>query len=311
MEIQLKNPRQYVGYGAHPPHVAWPEQARLAIQFVLNYEEGGENCVLHGDDHAETFLSDIAGAEPYPARHMSMESLYEYGSRVGVWRILDEFRARKLPLTIFGIATALQRNPAVIDRIQTEGYDICAHGWKWLHYQNTPVEQERHDMQQALDLITRLTGLLPVGWYTGRDSPNTRALVAEHDQLLYDSDYYGDDLPFWTLVDRLDGQQKPHLIIPYTLDNNDMRFFSPYGFTQGDDFFHYLKNSFDCLYREGARTPKMMSIGLHCRIISRPGRFIGLLKFLDYIQQFPDIWITRRTDIAQFWRQQYPYIPHN
>lgn len=307
MESKPRNPRPYLGYADQPPVVDWPGRARLALQFVLNYEEGGENCVLHGDPHAETFLSDIAGAEAYPDRHMSMESLYEYGSRVGVWRILNEFAARQLPLTIFGIATALQRNPRLVDRIQSAGYDICCHGWKWLHYQKTPVAEERQDMQNALKLITELTGEPPQGWYTGRDSPNTRALVTEHDQLIYDSDYYGDDLPFWMLVDRLDGSQKPHLIVPYTLDNNDMRFFSPYGFTQGEDFFQYLKASFDCLYREGATHPKMMSVGLHCRGISRPGRFIGLQKFLDYIQQFPDVWVTRRLDIARFWRQQYPY----
>ncbi|WNJ97349.1 allantoinase PuuE [Vibrio ruber] len=301
--MEESNPRDYIGYGRAVPNARWPGQARIALQFVLNYEEGGENCVLHGDDHAETFLSEIFGAEPYPQRHMSMESLYEYGSRVGVWRILNEFRRRELPLTIFGIATALQRNPEVTQAIVEANHEIVCHGLKWIHYQNMPIEQERQHMQQALDIIENLTGKRPIGWYTGRDSPNTRQLVAEQDGLLYDSDYYGDDLPFWTPVT---GRHAPHLVIPYTLDTNDMRFASPYGFSHGDEFFQYLKDHFDCLYEEGKDSPKMMSIGMHCRILGKPSRFMALKKFLDYVQSHEQVWIAKREDIARHWIETHP-----
>ncbi|MDW6094296.1 allantoinase PuuE [Vibrio rhizosphaerae] len=301
--MEENNPRDYIGYGRTVPHAQWPGQARIALQFVLNYEEGGENCVLHGDDHAETFLSEIFGAEPYPQRHMSMESLYEYGSRVGVWRILNEFRQRGLPLTIFGIATALQRNPEVTQAMIEADHEIVCHGLKWIHYQDMPIEQERQHMQAALDIIENLTGKRPVGWYTGRDSPNTRQLVAEQDGLLYDSDYYGDDLPFWT---RVDGQTQPHLVIPYTLDTNDMRFASPYGFSHGEEFFQYLKDHFDCLYAEGQDRPKMMSIGMHCRILGKPSRFMALKKFLDYVQSHDHVWITKRETIARHWIEKHP-----
>ncbi|WP_038184110.1 allantoinase PuuE [Vibrio rhizosphaerae] len=301
--MEENNPRDYIGYGRTVPHAQWPGQARIALQFVLNYEEGGENCVLHGDDHAETFLSEIFGAEPYPQRHMSMESLYEYGSRVGVWRILNEFRQRGLPLTIFGIATALQRNPEVTQAMIEADHEIVCHGLKWIHYQDMPIEQERQHMQAALDIIENLTGKRPVGWYTGRDSPNTRQLVAEQDGLLYDSDYYGDDLPFWT---RVDGQPQPHLVIPYTLDTNDMRFASPYGFSHGEEFFQYLKDHFDCLYAEGQDRPKMMSIGMHCRILGKPSRFMALKKFLDYVQSHDHVWITKRETIARHWIEKHP-----
>ncbi|QMV16757.1 allantoinase PuuE [Vibrio spartinae] len=303
--MEENNPRDYIGYGRAVPNAQWPGQARIALQFVLNYEEGGENCVLHGDDHAETFLSDIFGAEPYPERHMSMESLYEYGSRVGVWRILNEFHQRDLPLTIFGIATALQRNPAVTQAIVEADHEIVCHGLKWIHYQSMPIEQERQHMQEALDIIENLTGKRPVGWYTGRDSPNTRQLVAEQDGLLYDSDYYGDDLPFWTPVA---GQADPHLVIPYTLDTNDMRFASPYGFSHGDEFFQYLKDHFDCLYEEGKESPKMMSIGMHCRILGKPSRFMALKKFLDYVQSHEHVWIAKREAIARHWIETHPPV---
>lgn len=304
------NPRDYIGYGReNVPDANWPNNAKIALQFVLNYEEGGENCVLHGDQHSETFLSDIAGAEAYPTRHMSIESLYEYGSRAGVWRVLNEFKKRELPLTVFAVATALQRNPEVTRAMIEDGHEIACHGLKWISYQNMPIEQERQDMQQALQIITSLTGRKPSGWYTGRDSPNTRLLVTEQDGLLYDSDYYGDDLPFWAQVPCQHNKQQTrgHLIIPYTLDSNDMRFHSPYGFSHGEEFFQYLKNNFDCLYAEGASKPKMMSIGLHCRIIGKPSRFMALKKFLDYVQSHDYVWISKREDIAKHWIKEHPY----
>tara|TARA_R110001583_G_scaffold24983_2_gene90890 strand:- start:5735 stop:6679 length:945 start_codon:yes stop_codon:yes gene_type:complete len=304
------NSRDYIGYGRdNVPDANWPNKAKIAVQFVLNYEEGGENCILHGDKHSETFLSEMAGAEAYADRHMSMESLYEYGSRAGVWRVLNEFKLRELPLTIFAVATALQRNPEVTQAMMADGHEIACHGLKWITYQNTPIEEERDDMVKALNIIKELTGKMPMGWYTGRDSPNTRALVAEHPELAYDSDYYGDDLPFWSQVPCAKSQQgtRPHLVIPYTLDNNDMRFSSPFGFSHGDEFFNYLKDNFDCLYAEGDSKPKMMSIGLHCRIIGKPSRFMALKKFLDYVQSFDDVWITKREDIAKHWIKNHPY----
>ncbi|MFB9136980.1 allantoinase PuuE [Vibrio olivae] len=305
--MDVNNPRDYIGYGRdNVPDANWPNKAKIAVQFVLNYEEGGENCVLHGDPHAETFLSEMAGAEPYPARHMSMESLYEYGSRAGVWRILNEFKKRQLPLTIFGVATALQRNPEVLKAIMEDGHEIACHGLKWIHYQDKSMEEERQHMHEALEIIENLTGKRPIGWYTGRDSPNTRLLVAEQEGLLYDSDYYGDDLPFWTDVPNGEGQTKPHLVIPYTLDTNDMRFASPYGFSHGEEFFQYLKENFDCLYQEGETKPKMMNIGMHCRILGKPSRFMALKKFLDYVQSFDDVWVTTREQIAHHWIENHP-----
>ena len=305
----ISNPRDYVGYGRdNVPDANWPNQAKIAIQFVLNYEEGGENCVLHGDEHAETFLSEMYGAEAYKDRHMSMESLYEYGSRAGVWRILNEFKKRDLPLTIFGIATALERNPEVVKAIKEQDYDVVCHGLKWIHYQDMPLEQERAHMQQAIELHERLLGKKPMGWYTGRDSPRTRQLVAEQDGLLYDSDYYGDDLPFWMPVTTSPDStaSKPHLIIPYTLDTNDMRFASPYGFSHGEEFFQYLKANFDCLYEEGETKPKMMSIGMHCRMLGKPSRFMALKKFLDYVQSHDKVWIASRREIAEHWIEYHP-----
>jgi putative urate catabolism protein len=307
--MDVSNPRDYIGYGRdNVPDANWPNGAKIALQFVLNYEEGGENCVLHGDPHAETFLSEIAGAEPYPARHMSMESLYEYGSRAGVWRILNEFKQRQLPLTVFAIATALQRNPDVTQAFMDDGHEIACHGLKWIHYQNMPRKQERQHMYEALDIIEQLTGKRPIGWYTGRDSPNTRDLVAEQESLLYDSDYYGDDLPIWTQVPnhRKPSTTRPHLVIPYTLDTNDMRFSSPYGFSHGEEFFQYLKENFDCLYQEGQSKPKMMSIGMHCRVLGKPSRFMALKKFLDYVQAHDDVWIATREQIARHWISHHP-----
>ncbi len=307
--MEVSNPRDYIGYGRdNVPNAQWPNNAKIAVQFVLNYEEGGENCVLHGDVHSEIFLSEIAGAEPYPDRHMSMESLYEYGSRAGVWRVLNEFKRRELPLTVFGVATALQRNPEVTKAIIEDGHEIACHGLKWIHYQHMPIKQEREHMRQALDIIENLTGKRPIGWYTGRDSPNTRELVAEQSGLLYDSDYYGDDLPFWTQVEdkKHPNETRPHLIVPYTLDTNDMRFSSPYGFSHGEEFFQYLKENFDCLYEEGKEKPKMMSVGLHCRIIGKPSRFMALKKFLDYIQSYEGVWVATREQIARHWIEHHP-----
>lgn len=298
-------PRDLRGYGATPPDPQWPGRARVAVQFVLNYEEGGENSVLHGDAHSETFLSDIIGAAPYPDRHMSLESLYEYGSRAGVWRILREFERRGLPLTVFGVTMAMARHPEVVSAFREAGHEIACHGLRWIHYQDMSLEQERTMMAQAIELHRELTGELPLGWYTGRDSPNTRALVGEHEHFLYDSDYYGDDLPFWTQVDNTEGETRDHLIVPYTLDTNDMRFASPGGFNYGDPFFNYLRDAFDVLYEEGAEAPKMLSIGLHCRLIGRPGRFRALQRFLDHLEAHDRVWVARRVDIARHWHEHH------
>jgi len=299
-------PRDMVGYGGNPPHADWPDGARIALQFVLNYEEGGESNVLHGDPGSEQFLSEIIGAQSYPERHMSMESIYEYGSRAGVWRILREFETRGLPLTIFAVAMALYRHPELATELVGEGHEIACHGLRWIHYQDVHEVVEREHMEQALDIIKGLTGIAPVGWYTGRDSPNTRRLVVETGRLLYDSDYYGDDLPLWTQIKTEDGVNNPHLIIPYTLDTNDMRFATAQGFNSGEQFYQYLRDSFDVLYAEGEQAPKMMSVGLHCRLAGRPGRFRALQRFLDYVQTRDRVWICRRVDIARHWIDRHP-----
>nr|WP_298376764.1 allantoinase PuuE [uncultured Halomonas sp.] len=299
-------PRDLIGYGNKPPHANWPGQAKIAVQFVLNYEEGGENNVLHGDSGSEQFLSEIIGAEAYPARHLSMESIYEYGSRAGVWRILKEFERRGLPLTVFGVAMALERNPDVAQAFKELGHEIACHGYRWIHYQNTPEDIEREHMQKAIEIFQKLYGEKPLGWYTGRDSPNTRRLVLDEGSFLYDSDYYGDDLPFWTKEKNSQGETQPHLVVPYTLDSNDMRFASPQGFNTGEQFFTYLRDAFDVLYVEGEEAPKMLSIGLHCRLIGRPGRFRGLQRFLDHIEAHDRVWVTRRIDIAQHWAKHHP-----
>ena len=300
-------PRDLIGYGRQPPHADWPAGARIAVQFVLNYEEGGESNILHGDSESERFLSEIIGAPGYAARHMSMESIYEYGSRVGVWRLLNEFEQRGLPLTIFGVAMALQRHPELAETFVDLGHEIACHGLRWIHYQDIDEPTERDHMLTALETIEQLTGVMPLGWYTGRDSPNTRRLVVENGNLLYDSDYYGDDLPFWTEVETSDGETKPHLVVPYTLDTNDMRFATPQGFNSGEQFFQYLRDSFDVLYAEGESTPKMLSIGLHCRLAGRPGRFAALQRFLDHIQSHDRVWICRRIDIARHWIDRHPW----
>ena len=306
-------PRDLLGYGRTPPHPQWPGQARVALQFVLNYEEGGENCVLHGDPASETFLSEIIGAAAFPNRHMSMESIYEYGSRAGLWRLLRMFEERKLPLTIFGVSMALQRNPEAVAAFQELGHEIACHGLRWITYQNMDEETERAHMNEAVQIIKDLTGSAPLGWYTGRDSPNTRRLVVEHGGFRYDADYYGDDLPFWQEVSHTGADGKPavtpQLIVPYTLDTNDMRFAAMQGFNSGTQFFDYLKDAFDVLYKEGdpagLNQPKMLSIGLHCRLVGRPARAAALARFLDYVQSHDNVWITRRIDIAEHWHHPY------
>ena len=300
-------PRDLIGYGRNPPHAQWPGQARIAVQFVLNYEEGGENAVLHGDAGSEQFLSEMFNPASFSDRHLSMEGLYEYGSRVGVWRILREFEKRNLPLTVFGVGMALQRHPEVTAAFVELGHEIACHGWRWISYQSVDEATEREHMRLGLEAIEQLTGTRPLGWYTGRDSPRTRRLVADDGQLAYDSDYYGDDLPFWMKVARTDGTVVPRLVVPYTLDTNDMRFSLPQGFSQGDDFFTYLKDSFDSLYAEGEEAPKMLSIGMHCRLLGRPGRIVALQRFLDHVQKHDRVWVCRRIDIARHWQQIHPY----
>ncbi len=303
-------PRDLAGYGRHTPHAQWPQQARIAVQFVLNYEEGGENSVLHGDQGSEQFLSEMFNPASYPDRHISMEGIYEYGSRAGVWRILREFERRNLPLTVFGVATALERSPEVTAAFIELGHEIACHGYKWIHYQNVDEATEREHMQMAMAIIERLTQQKPQGWYTGRDSPQTRRLVADYDKdghcFAYDSDYYGDDLPFWMKVAKTNGESAMQLIVPYTLDCNDMRFALPQGYSHADPFFQYLKDTFDVLYAEGdphgMNAPKMMSVGMHCRLLGRPGRITALQRFLDYIESHEHVWVARRIDIANHWR---------
>jgi allantoinase len=302
-------PRDLAGYGRTPPHPQWPGRARIALQFVLNYEEGGENNVLHGDAASETFLSEIIGAAAFPMRHMSMESLYEYGSRAGLWRLLRMFEDRQLPLTVFGVAMALKRNPDAVEAFRDLNHEIACHGLKWISYQHVDATTERAHMEEAVAIFRELTGAAPQGWYTGRDSPNTRRLVVEHGGFAYDADHYGDDLPFYQQVATGAGVQS-HLVIPYTLDTNDMRFAAMQGFNSGTQFFDYLKDAFDMLYAEGdpngLNAPKMLSVGLHCRIAGRPARAAALARFLDYIQGHDQVWITRRIDIANHWRAVHP-----
>jgi allantoinase len=308
-------PRDLIGYGPTPPHAQWPGGARIALQFVLNYEEGSENCVLHGDHASETFLSEIIGAQAFEMRHMSMESLYEYGSRAGLWRLLRLFEERKLPLTVFGVAMALKRNPDAVAAFQQLGHEIACHGLRWISYQHMDEASERAHMVEAIQIIKDLTGSAPLGWYTGRDSPNTRRLVVEQGGFAYDADNYGDDLPFWQCVAISDANgnpvAKPHLVVPYALDTNDMRFAAIQGFNSGTQFFDYLKDAFDVLYREGdpdgLDRPKMLSIGLHCRLVGRPARLAALARFLDYVQSHHQVWITRRIDIARHWQATHPF----
>lgn len=295
--------RDLIGYNSQPPHAHWPNDARIAVQFVLNYEEGGENCILHGDPASEMFLSEIIGAAPFEgARHMSMESIYEYGSRVGVWRILDLFRARKIPITLFAVAMAMQRHPKVIEQALTDGHEIASHGYRWINYHGMSVDEERAHMEKAIAIHSEICGARPLGWYTGRTSAHTRDLVAEEGGFIYDADDYSDDLPFWSKQ-----VASPHLVVPYTLDTNDMRFATAQGFHTGDQFASYLIDAFDTLYAEGVTSPKMLSVGLHCRLIGRPARFAGLVKFIDHVQKHEKVWVARRVDIAKHWIKTHPY----
>ena len=296
-------PRDMTGYGKKSIHPNWPNKAKIAVQFVLNYEEGGENSILHGDDASETFLSEIIGAKAYQgARHMSMESLYEYGSRSGVWRILRLFEEFNIPITIFAVGLAIARNRQLADYLVDHNYDICAHGFRWIDYQFVEEEIEREHIKDCISILTEFLGKRPEGWYTGRNSPNTRKLIIEEGGFLYDSDAYDDDLPYW--ANEFDTDSK-HLIIPYTLDVNDMRFASPQGFNSGDQFFNYLKDSFDALYKEGETSPKMMSVGMHARILGRPGRIMAMRKFLEYISNFDNVWLCSRREIADHWYKNF------
>jgi putative urate catabolism protein len=301
-------PRDLIGYAGTPPHPQWPGDAHIALSFVLNYEEGGERCILHGDGESEAFLSEMVAAQPLPgARHMSMESLYEYGSRAGVWRLLKLFREQGIPLTIFAVAMAAQRHPEAIRAMVADDHEICSHGLRWINYQDMPEAEERAHMAEAIRILTKLSGQRPLGWYTGRTGPNTRRLVMEEGGFLYDSDTYDDDLPYW---EKHTPHGQPHLVIPYTLDTNDMRFTQVQGFNSGDDFFTYLKDAFDVLYAEGqAGAPKMLSIGMHCRLLGRPARLAALRRFIAYVKDHERVWFARRVDIARHWHAVHPCPP--
>jgi putative urate catabolism protein len=293
--------RDLRGYGDSPPDPRWPGDARLALQFVLNYEEGGENCILHGDSASEAFLSDITNADAREGvRHMSMESLYEFGSRVGVWRLKRLFDRHKIPITVFAVGMAVERYPEPVQALHAAGHEICSHGYRWIDYQHVDKATERAHMHKAIEVITDATGERPLGWYTGRCSPNTRSLVVEEGGFVYDADDYSDELPFWN---HQHGQA--HLVVPYTLDVNDMRFVTHQGFNSGSQFLQYLKDTFDVLYAEGAHSPRMMSVGLHCRLSGRPGRFAALEAFLRYVRAFDDVWLCRRIDIARHWQKHH------
>ena len=298
-----KYPRDMVGYGSKRLEVKWPNNARIALQIVLNYEEGAENCIINGDKHSEVFLSEIIGAQPVKGRHINMESLYEYGSRSGFWRLHKLFQEKKIPITIFGVGMALEKNPEICKAIKDANYEVASHGWRWIDYQSVKKSEEKKHMKLAIKKIKEIFGERPLGWYTGRCSPNTRDLVFEEGGFLYDSDSYSDDLPYWEIR-----KKKKQLIIPYTLDNNDMRFVTNQGFNTGDHFFTYLKDSFDALYEEGKTNPKMMSVGLHCRLVGRPGRIQSLKRFLEYVLSHEDVWICKRIDIAKHWIKNYSDI---
>ncbi len=289
-----------IGYGSKRIKTIWPNNARIAVQIVLNYEEGAENCVLNGDKNSEIFLSEIIGAKPVKGRHINMESLYEYGSRAGFWRLHKLFQEKKVPITVFGVGMALEKNPEICKAIKDAGYEVASHGWRWIDYQNIKKSEEKKHMKLAIQAHKKIFGERPYGWYTGRCGPNTRDLVMEDGGFLYDSDSYSDDLPYWETRGK-----KKQLIIPYTLDNNDMRFVTNQGFNTGDHFFTYLKDSFDTLYEEGKTSPKMMSVGLHCRIIGKPGRIQSLKKFLDYVLKHEDVWLCKRIDVAKHWIKNY------
>lgn len=294
-------PRDMIGYGQNPPNPQWVNHARIAVQFVINYEEGGENSILHGDQSSEAFLSEIVGAEPFMGiRHINMESCYEYGSRAGFWRLHRLFTQRGIPVTVYGVAMALERNPEAVAAMIAADWEIATHGYRWIDYRYFSETAEREHLEKAIAIHTQVTGSRPLGWYTGRNSPHTRKLVVEEGGFLYDSDSYSDDLPYW-----VNDYGKPHLVIPYTLDNNDMRFATPQGFNSGDQFYTYLKDAFDMLYAEGETSPKMMSVGLHCRLSGRPGRATSLARFLDYVQKHEQVWLCRRIDIAHHWHKYH------
>jgi putative urate catabolism protein len=297
--MQEGYPRDLAGYGARPPDPQWPDGARIALQFVVNYEEGAENCVLHGDAASEAFLSDIVGALPIAGeRHMNMESLYEYGSRAGFWRLHRMFGEFETPVTVFGVAMALERNPEAVAAMIESDWEIASHGYRWIDYQRIDEATERAHLARAIDVHTRVTGTRPLGWYLGRCSPRSHRLVAQEGGFLYNADSYADDLPYWDCT-----HSAPQLMVPYTLDANDMRFATAQGFNSGQQFFDYLKDAFDVLYREGSR---MMSVGLHCRLAGRPGRAAALARFLEYALGHDDVWVARRIDIARHWREHYP-----
>ena len=294
-------PRDLIGYGRNPPDPRWPGRARVAVQFVLNYEEGGERSILHGDKESEAFLSDVLGAVPWPGqRHMNVESMYEYGSRAGFWRLWRLFGARKLPITVFGVARALARNLDAVAAMREAGWEIASHGLKWIDYKDTPEAEERADLIEAIRIHTKVTGARPLGWYTGRTSVNSLKLVLEEGGFTYSSDSYADDLPYW-----VKGPKGPHVIVPYPLDANDMRFVNAQGFAGSDEFFAFLRDAFDVLYAEGHDAPKMMSIGLHCRLTGRPGRTAGLARFLDHIAKHDRVWVATRLDIARHWINEH------
>lgn len=296
-------PRDLIGYGRTPPLADWPGGARLALQIVLNYEEGGEACILHGDAASEAYLQEVPGLAPLPGeRNIQVESMYEYGSRAGFWRLMRLFERHDLPVTVYAVAMALDRHPEAAAAMREAGHEIASHGLRWIDYQTVPEAVEREHMRQAIAIHTRVTGSRPLGWYTGRVSPNTRRLVAEEGGFLYDADSYADDLPYWEVV-----EGRPQLIVPYTLDNNDMKFATLHGLGTGEDFHAYLRDAFDVLYEEGAERPKMMSVGLHCRLAGRPGRLAGLQRFLDHVRRHDDVWICRRVDIARHWHARHPF----
>ena len=298
-------PRDLRGYGRNPPDPRWPDNARVAVQFVVNFEEGGENNILHGDRASEAFLSDVLGAQPWPGqRHANIESMFEYGSRAGFWRLWRTFTERNLPVTVFGVAMALKRNPDVVAAMKEAGWDIASHSLKWIEHKDMSESEERAEIAAAIRVHTEATGAPPLGWYTGRSSINTLRLLMEAGGLLYLCDSYADDLPYWI---RARGS-KPQLVVPYTLDANDMRFVNAQGFGGGDEFFAYLKDSFDVLYREGETAPKMMSVGLHCRVVGRPGRAAALMRFLDYIGQHERVWVPTRLQIAQHWHANLAHL---
>jgi putative urate catabolism protein len=292
-------PRDLCGYRGYPPDADWPGAARIAVQFVVNYEEGAENCVLHGDPASEAFLSEIVGAAPIPGqRHMNMESMYEYGARAGFWRLHRLFAERNFPVTVFGVAMALERNAEVVTAMQEADWEIASHGYRWIDYQSVEEATEREHLQKAIDVHTEVTGARPTGWYLGRCSPQSHKLVAEEGGFLYNADCYSDDVPYWDY-----SFDEPQLMVPYTLDANDMRFATAQGFNSGQQFFDYLKDTFDVLYAEGS---KMMSVGLHCRLAGRPGRTAALARFVDYVAGHDDVWVARRIDIANHWRRRFP-----